>query len=246
MTRPAARVHIGTSGFQYRHWRGVLYPPDLPRRDWLHAYCRAFDSVEINNTFYGLPEPSTFDAWRAASPPGFHFALKLSRHLTHMKKLRDPAEALARFLERAEHLGDRLGPLLVQLPPRWRRDPGRLRDFLAQAPSTARWAVEFRDASWLHDTVYQVLADHHAALVVHDLLARHPRTRTTDFVYLRFHGNGYGGRYSPQKLAATARWLRRLRDDGVTAWVFFDNDRDGCAVHDARALRRHLTGAGIG
>ena len=233
-------VHIGTSGYQYDHWRGVLYPEDLPKRRWFAHYAEHFDTVEINNTFYNLPDASTFDAWHDAAPAGFRFALKMSRYLTHMKKLRDPEEPVERFLERAERLKSFLGPILVQLPPQWNRDAGRLRGLLEILPRRHRWAVELRDHSWLHEETYQALADHDAALVLHDMLDDHPRVRTADFVYQRWHGDHYAGSYSPQKLGAEARWLRAQHDEGAALWVFFDNDEDGGAVGNARDLRRFV------
>jgi len=236
----SARVHVGTSGYQYDHWRGVLYPEGLPRDQWLVRYAQVFAAVEVNNTFYNLPDASTFDSWREQAPPGFRFALKFSRYATHMKKLKDPREPLARFLERAGRLGARLGPILVQLPPHWHADPGRLAAFLDAAPRDVRWAVEFRDRDWLRAEVYQVLRDHGAALVIHDRLDRHPVQVTADFVYLRYHGEDHASGYSPQHLAGQARRIRGFLADGLDVHAYFNNDLDGHAVANARDLRRFL------
>ncbi len=242
MSTPELR--IGTSGYQYDHWKGGFYPEDLPRERWFERYAEAFDTVEINNTFYHLPGASTFDAWHDAAPPGFRYALKYSRYGTHMKKLKDPEGPLDAFLERAERLKSFLGPILVQLPPHWGADPGRLAAFLDAAPRRRRWAVEFRDPSWLHRPVYDVLADHDAALVWHDLIEDHPRRVTAGWVYERFHGEDYGGGYTPQFLTAEAARLRAHRDAGRDVYVYFNNDLGGHAVHDALALRRYLGGTG--
>jgi uncharacterized protein YecE (DUF72 family) len=236
-------LRIGTSGYEYRHWRGDFYPRKLPHRQWFEHYAERFDSVEINNTFYRLPAPEVFDGWRERAPPGFCFALKYSRYATHMKRLRDPEEALARFLEAAERLRGRLGPILVQLPPHWRADPERLDAFLRAAPRRHRFAVEMRDESWLCDEVYDVLRRRRAALVIHDLIERHPALLTADFSYLRFHGSGFSGSYSPQQLAAWARRIRRWLRQGRDVYAYFNNDRGGHAPRNAADLRRYVVGA---
>ncbi|MEQ8232674.1 MAG: DUF72 domain-containing protein [Gammaproteobacteria bacterium] len=234
------RIRVGTSGYQYDHWRGVFYPREVARARMLAHYCTEFDTVEIDNTFYSLPGSATFKRWRETAPRGFRFALKLSRYASHMKKLADPDATLPRFLDALGQLGAYAGPVLVQLPPRWRRDVARLDAFLAACPGRFRWAVELRDPSWLDDSVFAVLERHRAALVIHDLLPQHPRITTTDFVYRRYHGEDHAGRYTHQKLAADARWLDELRARGTDAWVFFNNDAAGAAVEDARALLRYL------
>jgi uncharacterized protein YecE (DUF72 family) len=231
-------LRVGTSGWQYPHWRGIFYPRGLAVRSWFDHYAGVFDTVEVNNTFYRLPEAHTFDAWRVQAPPGFVYALKFSRYATHLRRLLDPAESIGLFMERAERLGAHLGPILVQLPPRWRCDAGRLDRFLDEAPRSRRFAVELRDSSWLCPEVYEVLRRHRAALCIHDLIAGHPERLTADWVYRRFHG-GSGGCYSPQKLAAVARALRRHLGGGLDVYAFFNNDAHGWAVANARALRRY-------
>ncbi len=146
-------VRIGTSGWVYKHWREVFYPPDLPARAWFTFYAREFHTVEINNSFYRLPSPEMFDAWRNQAPPGFLYAVKASRYITHMKKLKDPKEPLHEFITRAQHLGHTLGPILYQLPPHWRVNLERLEQFLALLPAGYRHVIEFRDASWLIEPV---------------------------------------------------------------------------------------------
>jgi uncharacterized protein YecE (DUF72 family) len=238
--RPAGRLRLGTSGYQYRHWRGVFYPRELPVSQWLSFYAQHFDAVEINNTFYGLPAPASFAHWREQTPEGFCFALKFSRYGSHMKRLKAPRSTLRPFLARARRLGPKLGPVLVQLPPRWRADPARLDAFLAATPRGLRFAVEFRDASWLCDEVFAVLERRRAALCIHDLLEGHPRELTAGWTYLRFHGPPAGGGYPPQTRAAWARRIRAWLRRGVDVHAYFNNDVGGHAVADARALRRAL------
>jgi uncharacterized protein YecE (DUF72 family) len=192
----------------------------------------------INHTFYGLPSAATFDAWRREVPDAFTFALKFSRYASHMKRLRQPAAALRTFCSRARRLASHLGPVLVQLPPRWRVDRARLAAFLAAAPRAYRWAIEFRDESWLCDAIYEVLRAHGAALCVHDLIPEHPFEITADWVYLRYHGRRYAGSYSRRALRDEARRLRRCLARGLDVYAYFNNDLGAHAVSDAIALRR--------
>jgi uncharacterized protein YecE (DUF72 family) len=240
------RARIGCSGWDYPDWRGVVYPTDLPRKLWFASYAERFDTVELNATFYRLPAAETVGRWAAQAPPGFVYAVKVGQFGTHRMKLRDPGPWLANHLERSQRLGDHEGPNLAQLPPRWRRDTARLAAFLSAARAAApsrRWAVELRDPSWVHDDVLSTLADHGAALCIHDLLERHPWERTTDWTYLRFHGpdatrRPYRGGYTPQRLGAVARRLRDWLDDGTDVYAYFNNDFDGHAVTDATRLRQ--------
>lgn len=234
------RFRVGTSGYDYPHWDGVFYPRDLPATQRFGYYAGRFDTVEINNTFYGLPDRSTFRAWRERAPKGFLYVLKFSRYGSHMKHLKDPGETIGNFLDAASGLGDRLGPILVQLPPAWNADPERLDAFLEVAPREPRWAVEFRDESWLRDDVFGILRDHGAALCVHDMLEDHPRLATADWVYLRFHGALAGNPYSRQYLTARAREVDEHLEVGRDVFAFFNNDPGGRAVGDALDLRRYV------
>jgi uncharacterized protein YecE (DUF72 family) len=236
-------LRLGTSGFQYDHWKGVFYPEDLPKKHWFEFYARRFDTVEINNTFYRLPEPHTFEAWRKEAPEGFCYALKFSRYGTHMKRLKEPGRTVGRFMQRARRLGGLLGPLLVQLPPHFKADPARLASFLDAAPSGRRWTLEFRHGSWLSGEVLAILEERGAALCIHDMLPDHPWETTADWTYLRFHGDRYRGGYSPQKLTAAARRLAGLLDAGLDVYVYFNNDLEGHAVKDADNLRRYIARA---
>ncbi len=245
MTTRRGSVRIGCSGWSYKDWRGVVYPADAPARTWFTHYSAMFDTVEINNTFYRLPDASTVDAWAAQAPEGFCYASKVGQFGSHRKKLRDPATWLALHLERIERLGPYGGPNLLQLPPRWGRDVARLDGFLAVAPRSIRWAVELRDPSWLHEDVYAVLEEHGAALCLHDLLADHPWRLTTDWTYVRFHGphalrNPYHGAYGGRRLRPVADRIERWTADGVDVFAYFNNDWHGNAVRDALWLRDHL------
>ena len=241
-TRPAklGSFRIGTSGWQYDHWVGPFYPEGLPKSDWLEYYARYFDTVEVNNTFYHLPRASTFDSWRIRAAEGFCYALKFSRFGSHLKRLIDPEDTIGLFLERADRLAKHLGPILVQLPPRWDADPDRLARFLDVAPSRHRWALEFRDPSWLSDTVFTVLRDHNAALCIHDLILDHPRELTADWTCLRFHGPRGSGSYSHQALAAQADHIREYLSRGLDTFAYFNNDAHGYAPANAAELKRLL------
>ncbi len=235
----AAEIRIGTSGFSYAHWRGVFYPEHLAEKRWLAFYAEEFDTVELNATFYRLPSEAAVSAWAQRVPETFLFAVKLSRYITHLKRLHQVDDALATFLTRLQPLGPRLGPLLVQLPPGMKLDLSLLDDFLARCPSTRRWAVEFRHPSWLVEATYDLLARHQAALCLHDLLPDHPCRVTAPFVYLRFHGTEerYSGNYPDDTLRT---WAGRLRDwhaEGLDVFAYFNNDIQGFAVQNARTLR---------
>jgi uncharacterized protein YecE (DUF72 family) len=242
-----ASCRIGTSGFQYDHWRGRFYPRALPRRSWFDHFAHHFDSVEINNTFYGLPGVRTFEAWRQAAPPGFRYALKFSRYGSHLKRLRDARGTIAVFLERAEILKRYLGPILVQLPPRWHVDADRLDAFLAAAPRRHRWSVELRDPTWCCEEVYAVLRQHNVALCQHDMQGPHPDIVTADWVYMRFHGPARSGRiggvYTSQALTAQARRIAAYLSQGLDVFAYFNNDEKGHAVRNALDLRRYVDNA---
>jgi len=242
MCAAEGEFRAGTSGWQYDHWRGVFYPQDLSKREWFDFYSHRFNTVEVNNTFYHLPRASTFDSWREAAPEGFLYVLKYSRYGTHLKRLSDPEGHVNKFLDRAERLGGFLGPILVQLPPHWNANPERLAAFLNAAPADRRWALEFRDPSWLCDEVYDVLRAHNAALCIHDLIEDHPDEVTADWIYLRFHGSGDGGDYPHQALSAWAQRINRWRGDGLDVFAYFNNDAHGYAVANVSDLLRYVEG----
>jgi uncharacterized protein YecE (DUF72 family) len=240
MTRQTSQVWIGTSGYQYNHWKGIFYPEDLPKKNWFLHYCGHFKTVEINNTFYNLPKAGTFETWRDQAPEDFCYALKYSRYGTHMKKLKDPEQALDTFMAVASILQKKLGPVLVQLPPHWKANPERLEEFLKKLPFGRRFAVEFRDPSWLDESILTILENHQTALCVHDMIGDHPDRATTDWVYYRFHGRNYGGQYSHQKLSAMADRLTEHSKAGRDVFAYFNNDLAGYAVDNALDLRRYV------
>ncbi len=231
----------------YPDWRGIVYPADLRQRDWFGYYATELDTVEINNTFYRLPKLSTVDQWARQAPLGFVYSVKLGAFGSHRMKLRDAGSWLPNHLDRVRRLGPALGPNLVQLPPRWRRDAARLDAFLEVAPKDLRWAVELRDPSWLHQEVFAVLTRHGAALCLHDLLADHPWQLTTSWTFLRFHGpralvEPYRGRYGGRRLWRVAARVEEWLAKGVDVYAYFNNDFEGHAFADAKWLRDRLAG----
>lgn len=234
--RAGGQLRIGTSGFVYASWKVRFYPAGLPAPAWLSYYAGHFDTVEINNSFYRLPAGSVFERWRQAVSREFTFAVKFSRFGTHMKRLLTPEATIGLFLDRARRLEPHLGPVLVQLPPRWTPDLPRLDRFLDAAPRDVRWVVEVRDARWLGDPLYAVLRRHAAALCIHDLIPAHPRVVTADFTYVRFHGVRYGGSYTRARLRPWAAWMARRRAARVDVFAYFNNDVDGHAIANARTL----------
>jgi uncharacterized protein YecE (DUF72 family) len=240
-------IFVGTSGWQYDHWRGGFYPRDVAKRQWLTWFAERFATVESNNAFYRLPERKTFADWRARTPDDFVFAVKMSRYLTHVKRLREPAEPVARFLDRVAGLEAKLGPVLLQLPPTLRAAPDLLAATLREMPPTVRVAVEPRHASWWSDEVHEVLSKHGAALCWADRRSRPvtPLWRTAEFGYLRLHQGrqrpGYGG-------GALTSWVARIRQAFPTTqdtYVYFNNDPEGAAPGDAVRFARIATGRGI-
>jgi len=234
-----ARVHIGTSGWHYKHWRGSFYPEKFSAAKMLEFYFAHFDTVELNNSFYKLPSPQTFENWRQATPAGFCFAVKASRFLTHNKKLKDPENALQNFLPRTEALKEKLGPILFQLP-RWRVNVERLEAFLRALPRQHQYAFEFREPSWNTEAVYATLRRHNAAYCIFELdCFTSPLEVTADFAYVRLHGPGgkYQGCYTGATLRQWTKWIEqwsKLR----AIYMYFDNDQAGYAARNALELKR--------
>lgn len=234
-------VLIGTSGWHYKHWKGPFYPAGIPDDQLLTFYADKFRTVEINNTFYRLPEEDTLRQWGDATPEGFVFAVKAGRYLTHMKKLKDAGPPLLTFLDTMSLLGKKLGPLLFQLPPNWRFDAERMRSFCGALPATCRYAFEFRDRSWLNPQVYEILSGCGAAFCIYDFDGfRSPKAVTADFVYVRLHGpdGPYKGRYKENDLAGWAADISQWRSQGKEIYCYFDNDERGLAPNDALRLER--------
>jgi uncharacterized protein YecE (DUF72 family) len=242
------RLIVGTSGWQYKDWRGSFYPQDLAQKQWLEFYAERFATVEVNNTFYRLPERPTFEDWAARTPTDFEYVIKASRYLTHIRRLQDPAEPVRRLLDHAAGLGAKLGPVLVQLPPTLKADANRLADTLEQFPAGQRVAVEPRHETWFVDDIYDVLAKHDAALCLTDRLGRRgPVERTASWTFLRFHE----GTASPHPCygdRALAGWVDRLAErwpGAADCYVFFNNDPRACAVRNAARFARLGARAGL-
>ncbi|MET9240522.1 DUF72 domain-containing protein [Nonomuraea sp. NPDC051941] len=229
---------VGTSGWQYKDWRGVLYPQDVPQRLWLEEYAAEFPTVESNNAFYRLPSPETFAAWRDRTPDGFVMAVKASRFLTHIKRLADPEEPVGRLMSRASELKDKLGPVLLQLPPTLKADADRLDRCLRCFPAGVRVAVEPRHESWWTEDIRELLSAHEAALCWADRLGKpqSPLWRTADWGYVRLHEGPSGWSYGDTALKT---WAKRLHEAGWRdVYVYFNNDPGGAAVRNARRFAR--------
>lgn len=236
-------VHIGTSGWNYSHWKDVFYPADLSSTGWLQFYADRFHSVEINSSFYNLPEKKTFEKWKEETPRNFVFSVKASRYITHMKKLKEPVDAVKRFIDRVDVLKEKLGPLLFQLPPHWRCNPERLAAFLKLLPRNHLYSFEFRDESWFREEVYEILRKHDTALCIYHLSGFiSPKELTADFAYVRLHGPGdsYEGSYTVEALAGWAGALSAWRRQGKPVYFYFDNDQRGYAVQNALMLQDML------
>ena len=243
-----SNIHVGCSGWVYKHWRGIFYPDGLPQKRWFERYSEYFDTVEINASFYRLPLASTFEGWRDKAPPGFRYAVKVNRYITHMKKLVDCQEEIDRFIALARQLGDKLGPLLYQLPPSLHKDLERLDSFLSRLPSDLEQVVEFRHMSWYDVEVLALLERHGVGFVAHDLKGvESPRWASGRTAYVRFHGAGgkYWGRYSDEALLDWTSWGLEQSRNGRSLWCYFNNDIHGHALEDARTLKsmmRQMTG----
>jgi uncharacterized protein YecE (DUF72 family) len=244
-----AHLHIGTSGWVYRSWKGPFYPDTLPSRRYLAFYAQEFRTAEINTSFYHLPRATTFTNWAEQVPENFIFAVKASRFLTHIKRLLDPEEPWQRFVDSAVNLGARLGPILLQFPPSFRINVPRLEAFFKvaksvrprQAPLTL--VCEFRHESWFHPDIYRLLNRYQVAWCIADG-AKYPRKDlvTTDFAYIRYHGRSkmFASNYSKAVLLKEARLIQQYLRDGLDVFVYFNNDANGNAVRNARLLKRLL------
>jgi uncharacterized protein YecE (DUF72 family) len=233
-------VRIGCSGWVYKHWRGLFYPEGLPVKHWFAHYASEFDTVEINNSFYRLPKPETFDAWRQQAPEGFCYTVKANRYVTQAKKLKDPEETVPNIMAPIRHLGPALGPVLYQLPPRFKLNLERLERFLEVVPKDVTTIFEFREPSWYDDRVFALLERAGASFCAHDMPGlQSPRLALGPAAYVRFHGGEgkYWGRYPDERLLDWADWIVAEAKAGRTVWAYFNNDIEAHAVHDARTLQ---------
>ena len=233
-------IRVGCCGWVYRHWRGSFYPEGLPQKRWFERYAEEFDTVEINASFYRVPLLSTFDGWRDKAPPGFRYAVKANRFITHLKKLLDCEEPTDRFIELARRLAEKLGPILYQLPPSLHKDLKRLDVFLDRLPQDLEQVVEFRHNSWYEEEVLALLDRHGVGFVAHDLKGlKSPALASGRTAYVRFHGSGgrYSGRYSDDVLMEWGDWCLEQSRLGRSCWCYFNNDIHGHAIEDARTLK---------
>jgi uncharacterized protein YecE (DUF72 family) len=242
-------LRVGTSGWQYKHWRGRFYPQKLAAARWLEHYAARFATVEVNNTFYRLPDPKTFGDWAARVPADFDMTIKASRYLTHYRRLREPEEPVSRLMKHSAPLGDHLAVVLVQLPPDLKVEPARLDETLRAFGPRVRVTVEPRHESWWCEEVQSVLRTHGAALCLADRGSRiiTPEWRTAEWCYVRFH---FGLAQPPSCYGPDAlrRWVTRLRDlygEGADGYVYFNNDGNGCAVRDAAMFAGFAQEAGM-
>ncbi len=232
-------IRIGTSGWDYPHWRGLFYPTTLRHSHWFAFYTTEFDTVELNTSFYRLPAEATYDAWRDQAPPGFTYAIMASRYLTHVPKPKEPADPLWVFFAHAARLQDHLGPIVHQLPPYWHADLPSLNSFLKSLPHGRTHVVEFHDQSWFTTDVFRLLERYNVAHCIHDLPPWEvPPRVTAGTVYLRL----YGGRYTSGSYAHTdlEQWAERIRGwqaEGRQVWAYFGNDSRGFAIENARTLK---------
>ena len=234
-------IRIGTSGWNYKHWRGIFYPEKLAQRKWLEFYCEHFDTVEVNSTFYRLPPSSTFEGWKKRTPDGFLWAVKVPRKITHIHKLKDVGDLVLEFLGNARFLSEKLGPVLFQLPPGLKLDIALMQDFLVHLRNVKLPVIEVRNKSWLVDNFFQLLKEFGVALCISHSGGRFPYVPeiTSSFTYIRFHGPGklYSSDYSDDELN---RWAHQIIEWNVSAFVYFNNDFDGFAVKNALTLRKFI------
>lgn len=242
-----ANLLIGTSGWVYESWRDRFYPSELKSKDELQFFAREFPTVEINYTFYKLPESEVFSAWRNQVPKDFLFSVKASRFLTHMKKLKDADEPWGRILERTKKLKSKCGPILLQFPEKWKKNKQRLEEFLeivrdSAAQEQHQLVFELRNSTWASDDVFELLRKHNAAFCIADSYKfKRFDVATASFVYFRYHGMCKSNPdYSKKRLRKEAKIIESFLDEGLDVFVYFNNDTDGFAIENARYLRSCL------
>ncbi len=234
------QYYIGTSGWHYDDWRGRFYPEKLPRNKWLEFYAQRFPTVELNNSFYRLPSENALKGWYNSSPPDFTFAVKVSRFITHIKRLKDCDEAITNFMSRAGILKEKLGPLLYQLPPSMHRNDGTLKSFLNSLPQGLKHVIEFRHQSWLVEEVFDILRQYNAGLCIFDMPELTcPLVATADFAYIRFHGSDslYSSCYSDEELSDWANRIADISKSLESVYIYFNNDVEGFALKNAETIR---------
>jgi uncharacterized protein YecE (DUF72 family) len=236
-----SNVYIGTSGWHYMHWIGKFYPENTKPKDFKNEYLRHFNTVELNSPFYHLPSAETFQNWRNSTPENFIFAVKASRFITHMKKLKDPVQTFGNFIENADHLEEKLGPILFQLPPKWEFNKERFVEFLEALPRKGyRYTFEFRNQTWYNEEIYSLLKKYNVAFCIYELEYHlTPLLTTADFVYVRLHGpeKKYSGNYSDEALEQWSERCKTWISEGKDVYIYFDNDQNAYAAFNALKLK---------
>ncbi len=236
-------IWIGTSGWVYRHWKGRFYPENITTKKWLDYYAGRFASVELNNSFYHLPETRTLKNWKTTVPDSFLFSVKASRYFTHMKKLKVTRGSVRQFFSRMKALNGKMGPVLFQLPPKWKPNPERLEAFLKILPKQYRYTFEFRNTGWFSKEIKKILEKYKAAFCIYELAGQcSPEWTTAHFVYVRLHGPGnkYQGDYDGQTLSRWARRIRAWHKQRKDVYLYFDNDDSAYAALNAETLQKKL------
>jgi len=234
-------IYIGTSGWNYEHWKEIFYPPDCPKSKWLEFYAQHYGTVELNASFYRLPKPQTFENWRTKTPDNFLWAVKANKYITHIKKIQDVEEPLERFFGSVELLKEKLGPILFQLPPSLSFDEAILSRFCDQLKGNHLYALEVRHSSWTKRRVIDILRDYNIALCISDTAGRYPyiEENTASFSYIRLHGSKklYASEYTEEELHVFAK---KIRDWSRETYLYFDNDYGGYAIKNAKRLKEIL------
>ena len=237
--------YIGTSGWYYEHWRGLFYPEELPKVEWLEFYSRHFNTVEINNSFYHLPSEKAFNQWKNLVQARFVYAVKVNRSITHFKKLRNTETDLENFFSKAQMLGNKLGVLLYQLPPQMERNDETLEYFLSLLPRGFRHTFEFRHKSWINDSTFTILKRYGTGFCILDMpRLTCPLVATSDFAYIRFHGSKelYSSCYTEEELRHWAKGITELDKTLKAVYIYFNNDAEAYAITNAQELRKMIIG----
>lgn len=238
-----AQYYIGTSGWQYDHWKGIFYPDKLPKSKWLEFYATYFSTVEVNNSFYRLPSNEIFIKWRTSTPSGFIFTVKVSRYITHIKRLKTADESMKKFIEHVDCLQDKLGPLLYQLPPNMKSDKELLADFPSFLLRHYDHIFEFRNSSWFTDKIFDLLRCYYAGFCVYDMPGiTCPLIATNSTGYIRFHGNEalYSSCYTRNEMIVWARRIEAMGKELSKVYLYFNNDARGYALSNATEIVKML------
>jgi uncharacterized protein YecE (DUF72 family) len=240
MAKKRSRIHIGTSGWHYNHWKDRFYPAGLAKNKWFEYYAEHFETVELNNTFYQLPKEQSLQRWYELAPKDFVYSVKANRFITHIKRLKDSADELERFRQRIGILKEKRGPVLYQLPPSMRKDLGLLKDFMELLSKNEMSVFEFRHESWFSQDCYELLEQFNTGFCIHDLRGmKVPRVVTSDVIYIRFHGPAgrYAGNYSKSALQNWAEWINGNLKGKSAIFAYFNNDYNAYAIYNAKKLR---------